>query len=420
MARLIVAIAAVVLALPAWAQVNQDAQFQEAGVCARCHVISVIEWGMSGHRKVSTGCESCHGASKGHVIDERNNVKPDRMPTGGAIAGLCADCHKGPCPKSKQAGSCQDCHHFHALVNPKQPSAAKVERTTAGVDGNQAQYARSMDEGGRLAAAGHWDKARVAFEAALRAKPGDPVAAAKLKACDRRLKPGLPGFEIDGSDVDAATGLPRNVRVAGIGTRMRLVPGGSFDMGAESYENARPVHTVRVRPFYLGVFEITQGEWKAVMNSNPSANAGDRMPVEQVSWTDAQAFVRALNEKVAGVGFRLPVEAEWEFVARAGAAAVSPGSTSTTPVDSTPADKSGFHGLLGNVWEWTSSLNKPYPYDAADGRESLTDPGLRILRGGGFTDPPDLLNAGFRHAERHDRRLRWNGLRIARDVPEGR
>jgi iron(II)-dependent oxidoreductase len=78
------------------------------------------------------------------------------------------------------------------------------------------------------------------------------------------------------------------------------------------------------------------------------------------------------------------------------------------------------YDMLGNVCEWCSSLHRPYPFDAADGRESPDGSGLRILRGGGFADPLDLLNPALRHAERPNRRLRWNGLRLARDVPEAR
>jgi hypothetical protein len=62
---------------------------KDAGVCARCHVISVAEWGYSKHRKTGTDCIACHGASQGHVIDERNNVKPDQIPRRADVAKLC-------------------------------------------------------------------------------------------------------------------------------------------------------------------------------------------------------------------------------------------------------------------------------------------------------------------------------------------
>ena len=85
-----------------------------------------------------------------------------------------------------------------------------------------------------------------------------------------------------------------------------------------------PLHTVRVEPFYLGRYEVTQSQkWQAVMGANPSAHRqgltdNAKTPVESVSWRDCQAFIGKLNARVPGGGFRLPTEAEWEFAARAG------------------------------------------------------------------------------------------------------
>jgi formylglycine-generating enzyme required for sulfatase activity len=385
---------------------------------------------MSAHRQAATGCTSCHGASLGHVKDERNNVKPDRLPNGSAIAGLCADCHKDGCTKSGQKAGCQDCHHYHALVDPRKPAVAPApDERSAERETRLQQFSRFLEEGNKLVNAEQWDKARIAFQAALQQKPGDGQASAKLKLCERRLKPDLPGFEITDKRFDPETGLVRKVRVAGLGIAMVLVPGGEFEMGSERFAGSKPVHTVRTRPFYLGAFEITQAEWKSMMGSNPSAHQGekfpdaDRMPVEQVSWEDAQAFLRKLNEKVEGGGFRLPTEAEWERAARSGGAEpepAAPSQKSPRVVGLGHIDNLGLHDMLGNVWEWCSSLSRPYPFDATDGRESSSEPGLRILRGGGFGDPADLLDPALRHTERPNRRLRWNGLRLARDVPDPR
>jgi formylglycine-generating enzyme required for sulfatase activity len=78
----------------------------------------------------------------------------------------------------------------------------------------------------------------------------------------------------------------------------------------------------------------------------------------------------------------------------------------------------GLFDMLGNVWEWCSSLNRAYPYDASDGREALDAPGLRILRGGGFADSADYLEPVLRHSARRDARLKSNGMRLARSVPD--
>ena len=87
------------------------------------------------------------------------------------------------------------------------------------------------------------------------------------------------------------------------------------------------------------------------------------------------------------------------------------------PVGALQPDSRGIYDLAGNVWEWCSTLMKPYPYDARDGRESRDASGLRVLRGGGFADSADYLKPAFRHAERPDRRLLFNGVRLARSVP---
>jgi formylglycine-generating enzyme required for sulfatase activity len=414
MARLILAVVPFMLA-----QVQPDRQFQQAGVCARCHVVSVVEWGVSRHLKAGTGCVECHGASQGHVIDERNNVKPERMPRGAAIAGLCANCHKSGCPNSRQTAGCQSCHHAHALVNPSKPPAIRDQ----GLEERMARWERfshQMTEGERLVRFEQFEQARATFRAALEQVPGDRSATERLKMCERRLHPGLPGFERAGQELDGRSGLPREVQVAGTDIVMRLVPGGEFEMGAERFADSRPVHTVRLDAFYLGKFEVTQAQWKSLMGENPSAQQGDRLPVERVSFEDAQAFVKRLNDKAPGGGFRLPTEAEWEFAARTGGAQPGPSQPAPRPVGSGQPDKLGLFDMLGNVWEWCSSLSRPYPYDAADGREALATPGLRILRSGGFADMTELLDPALRHAERANRRLRWNGLRLARSVPEGK
>ena len=433
MARMMTAALLLAAAMvPAWPQAATDAQLKQAGVCARCHVISVVEWGISRHQTAGTGCVDCHGASRGHVIDERNNVKPDRIPHAAAIAGLCTTCHKGGCPKSKRADACQSCHHVHALVDPNKPPATQDERLEQLTHRSQ-KAGRHVAEGQRLIKLEHWEPARDEFQAALAEEHGNQIAAQFLNVCERRLAPALAGFEITGKDWDAGTGLVRDVRIAELGIPMVLIPCGDADIGSERFARATPIHTVHVEAFYLGKYEVTRAEWKALMGTDPSAQKGlidtDRLPVEQVSWNDAQAFVGKLNQRVAGGGFRLPTEAEWEYAVRAGEPADAATlervawfnapalASGPRPVGSWRPNKLGLFDMQGNVWEWCSSLYMPYPYDSSDGRESLPTAGLRVLRGGGFADTADLLDPALRHAERPQRRMRWNGLRIARSVP---
>src|SRR5262249_39731602 len=134
---LVLLVPVVVLALalaPGWGGAGSDPgpleerqqarlEFKAAGVCARCHVVSGVEWGVSKHVAAGANCQKCHGPSKEHVANERNEVRPDRLPRGASIAKTCTRCHDDGCPKTLQTNTCQKCHHVHALVDPNERSA---------------------------------------------------------------------------------------------------------------------------------------------------------------------------------------------------------------------------------------------------------------------------------------------------------
>jgi formylglycine-generating enzyme required for sulfatase activity len=105
---------------------------------------------------------------------------------------------------------------------------------------------------------------------------------------------------------------------------MVVIPAGRFLMGSPASEAGRstdegPQRWVDVPRFAMGKFEVTQRQWEAVMGSNPSRfrACGPDCPVENVSWNEAQNFVRRLGQRT-GQNYRLPTEAEWEYAARAG------------------------------------------------------------------------------------------------------
>jgi len=432
-------------------ETETPAEFARAGACARCHVFSVLEWGLSGHLDTDTDCQACHGPSRGHVLDERNEVKPDcALDNETKVTGLCRSCHEEGCPRSNELESCQSCHHVHALLHP----AAKPAEDHQLVAGRErwAQFQKEMAVGDRHLQNAEWQAARTAFQAAARLFPDDDGVGARLAMCARRLRPDLPGFDVTGKPLDTDTGLPREVTVVGLEMAMRLVPPGEFDLGSDDLAESRPVHTVRVSPFYLARHEITQADWESVMGVNPSAHQGPgypdarRLPVECVSWDDCLAFVGRLNARVPGAGFRLPTEAEWEYACRAGSATplsreplperawfranslrqpapdplfLSVDAYAPRPVGTRRPNAWGFHDMQGNVWEWCSSSWRPYPLPSAAGQPLQPGTGLRLLRGGGFADDTALLDPSLRHGERPHRRLRWNGLRLARDVPPG-
>jgi formylglycine-generating enzyme required for sulfatase activity len=227
------------------------------------------------------------------------------------------------------------------------------------------------------------------------------------------------------------------------------VPGGSFLMGSTEVDPERatdegPQHKVALRPFLLGKYEVTQGQWQAVMGRNPShfQRCGDDCPVEYVSWRGVQAFIRKLNQ-ATGRQYRLPSEAEWEYAARSGTATpYYTGSTITAaqanfngtetrygsrpgPYRKSPLrvghfapNAFGLYDMQGNVWEWVQDFYYRSYYGApADG--SAWEPAghgpRRVVRGGSWADAPEALRSTFRGALAPDVRLSGVGFRIARD-----
>jgi formylglycine-generating enzyme len=138
-----------------------------------------------------------------------------------------------------------------------------------------------------------------------------------------------------------------------------------------SKQAALPGFSVSIsKSYFMGQFEITQAQWKKVMGNNPSyfkelSNA-DQHPVENVSWKEAQAFIKKLNKLEKGKAtYRLPTEFEWEYAARAGAtddiawadiqATAQIAKQTTQPVGQKLPNAWGLYDMLGNVWEWTQN-----------------------------------------------------------------
>jgi formylglycine-generating enzyme len=124
------------------------------------------------------------------------------------------------------------------------------------------------------------------------------------------------------------------------------------------------------KPYYLGRFEVTQGQWKKVMRSNPSffkqETHSDSLPVENVSWNDAKRFIDALNKLENTNAYRLPTEFEWEYAARAGAkddiewkdiqVMANLNKRHTDTIGKNQPNAWGFYDMLGNVWEWVEDF----------------------------------------------------------------
>jgi formylglycine-generating enzyme required for sulfatase activity len=220
--------------------------------------------------------------------------------------------------------------------------------------------------------------------------------------------------------------------------RFVYVKGGTFQMGRpDANSNERPVHDVTLSSFYMGVYEVTQADWEAVMGNNPSFHQGNnlsafqqgltaehrgRLPVENVTWYEAVAYCNALSKKEGlataytingtdvtlnsgAAGYRLPTEAEWEYAARGGknhdtyrysgsdnpdAVAwyqVNSGNESH-PVGEKAANSLGLYDMSGNVWEWCwdwyGGYSSEVQTDPVGAAGMKTD---RVNRGGSWDDP---------------------------------
>ncbi len=247
--------------------------------------------------------------------------------------------------------------------------------------------------------------------------------------------------------VDPSLGLPEEVTCARTGIRFVLVrPGTFFRVGeADSLraepDGSRSLQSVTITsPFYIGKYEVTQEQWLRFMDSNPSRHAtGGAHPVNNVSWNQIQEFLRETQT-------RLPTEAEWEYVCRAGESAEGPetppslawsydqtvaywhargrerGPTATAkyspvPVGLKEPNPWGVHDMLGNVEEWCSDWLGPYPASA----DPITDPRgpdtgeFRVFRGGSWWMSLDDLTATERSGQGPDSDSDEIGFRVARE-----
>ena len=211
---------------------------------------------------------------------------------------------------------------------------------------------------------------------------------------------------------------------AGVTIKFRLIPAGKFVMGSPQMEpgrtNAELQHEVTIsKPFYMGVYELTQAQWLAVTGKNPSRIQGDlARPVEKVSPSDVQEFLATLNQSslASAYVFRLPTEAEWEYACRAGTTTAysfgdDPGllkdyawyvdnaGGTTHPVGQLKPNPWGLYDMHGNVWEycsdWTGGENyylKSAPVDPK-GPETGTS---HVNRGGSQLMPVARVRSATR------------------------
>ena len=227
---------------------------------------------------------------------------------------------------------------------------------------------------------------------------------------------------------------------------MILIPAGEFLMGSDpqkdkyAKDNEQPQHGLYLPDYYIAKIPVTNAQYAAFLEATghdqPRHWEGVRLPrgkedhpVIWVTWHDAMAYCNWLAEKT-GKPYRLPSEAEWEKAARGTDGRIFPWGNQwdrkrcntlesriddTTPVGAYPEGASpyGLLDMVGNVWEWTSSLYEPYPYKPYDGREDPAADSPRVLRGGSWLPNRRLARCAVRYGLNPDFRSSDHGFRVA-------
>jgi len=249
---------------------------------------------------------------------------------------------------------------------------------------------------------------------------------------------------------DKETGCAVEIEHEKSGIVLRLVPAGEFDMGALSaeepwhrhgegerrklYKDDYPLHRVKIsEPLYIGKYEVTQEQWKAVMGNNPSGFKGDNLPVEQVSWDDVQEFCRKADD-----GLRLPSEAEWEYACRAGSTTkwcfgdnedtldeyawyYENSGKKTHEAGTRKPNAWGLYDMHGNVWEWCEDVWHE-SYDGADRPDdgsawtSGGEQSRRVGRGCSWGDGARVTRSAYRIGGEPDDRGNRLGFRVVVDA----
>jgi formylglycine-generating enzyme required for sulfatase activity len=216
------------------------------------------------------------------------------------------------------------------------------------------------------------------------------------------------------------------------GMTLLYVPAGEFTMGEGS-----ETHKVDLPAFWIDQTEVTNAMFKKCVDAGECTSPSDtnhfsnssyaNHPVVYVDWKQANAYCSWVDR-------RLPTEAEWEKAARSTDGRTYPWGEGidcnkanyqsscvgdTSPVGSYKSGKSlyGAYDMAGNVWEWVSSLYKPYPYDASDGREDMSSSDSRVLRGGSWYGSYNVARSADRNRVTPVNTYFNFGFRCARSLP---
>lgn len=246
-----------------------------------------------------------------------------------------------------------------------------------------------------------------------------------------------------------------------IGMKFVLIPPGTvsyfqtipFSVGKE--ERILISEVTITKPYYLGVYEVTQEQWYRIMENNPSKFLGFHNPVERVSWNDVQEFIRRLNQREGHNRYRLPTAAEWEHAARAGTTTeyffddnesedkllaktdfntfirhfggdsesggtlglyawyeLNSGRT-THPVGQKKPNQWGLYDIYGNVWEWVQDWCAEYPETNVKDYQGPSSGESRVYRGGSWLNEASICRSDYRYCADPDYQYSNLGFRLA-------
>ncbi len=215
-------------------------------------------------------------------------------------------------------------------------------------------------------------------------------------------------------DIEAGEIFNKNIKLVkfkngftnSLGMKFVYIPPGTFMMGSPPSESGRYSDETRhkvtlTKGFYMQTTEVTQGQWKAVMGKNPSyfGSYGDNCPVEDVSWYEAQEFIKKLNKRDRSHTYHLPTEAQWEYAARAVTTGRFAGTgnlyemgwyysnssgNGTHKVGTKKPNQWGLYDMHGNVWEWCEDWKGSYPSGHVTDPSGPDRGSGRVFRGGGW------------------------------------
>ncbi|WP_251620353.1 SUMF1/EgtB/PvdO family nonheme iron enzyme [Odoribacter lunatus] len=250
----------------------------------------------------------------------------------------------------------------------------------------------------------------------------------------------------------AKPSTPQNYTETALGVNMKMVyvAGGTFTMGAtleqgydegyDAWNRAKPTHQVSLSGYYIGAFEVTQGQWEKVMGTSVTQQrdklsssyslfgVGSDYPIYYVSWDEAQAFCRELSRRT-GKRYVLPTEAQWEYAARGGnkneetkysgswsidAVAWYDGNSnsSTHPVGTKRPNALGLYDMSGNVWEWCADWYGFYPSTSQTNPTGLSSGSYRVNRGGSYDVDAGYCLVSLRRSDSPSFRSSLVGFRV--------